>query len=181
MKKYKKIAFILIISLIIVEVISFLYKPKYAQNYLKFFKQVKSTNFNSNDSNDDIKVEYLAIKYAYKDDLNSEEVAKISEDGYYIYVLINNDSNVDINSTFEIGVDVKFKNDYIIKDGKYIDLISEKWPIKKKSKRIILIKTNKEVYEKYKDVSPYSEDLLIKINYFKYKLNLQWRKEWSRG
>ncbi len=121
---------------------------------------------------------YFGIKFAEKKDYIPGE---IDEDGYYILVLIYNKSNFEINSDFEFGVDIKYKDEYIIKNGVCRYIVAEKRPLYIGSKSVMLVKTTEDVFNKYQHLNNDIGEVSLKINYLKYKEKIEYNGNWEKG
>ncbi len=140
---------------------------------------VKFFVFNSNRM-DEINTKEVTAKYLITG-FHEKSDTKYNVTGYYMGFLISNYSGIDIDSSFEMSVDVKYKDEIIIKDAKYIDMVTKESHILNNNEKIILIKTTKDIYDKFKNISPFSKNLYTRINYFKYKKDIKWRKDWLVG
>ncbi len=173
MKLFKKIVLAIVISLIIVEIVSFIV-PTEENNYGKLFNKFHSTRMDGTNTKE-ITAKYLITGFQEKGP------TKYDGEGYYTGFLVSNYSGSDIDSSFEISIDVKYKDEIIIKDAKYIDIGTEKNPILNNDQRIIVIKTTEDVYKRFKSIRSLSKNLYTRINYFKYKDDVKWRKDWLVG
>ncbi len=169
MKRVLRLFLAIVLAAIIVEFISYL------SNQSSFEGNYNIFNFNSSGK---IEASYGGLNYL-KNIENSTDGP--FEDGYYIYVLIENNSEKNINYDFEIEIDFKYKDDYLLKNAKYVYSISRESSIKTGERSVILFKTTKNIYDKYKDINPFSKDFLIRINDVKYKEDIKWNSSWKRG
>ncbi len=170
----KRIILALLLGLIISEVIAFMYIPNYKENFL------------SNNPIYIIKTERekdkgIKIRFVYVNIVSKEKRVNANEEEYYMLLSLFNGSNETIDSEFEFNFDIKYKDEHILKNAKYKDVNTKDNPIERKLRRLISVNIDKEVYYKLKDVDSFSKDVYIRINDFKYKIDMKWSNEWDNN
>ncbi len=171
----KKIIVLLIISFVIIGAVLTVYTESKKQNIIEFEELFTNTSSMSTS----VEARFIDIDFVKKTDLKRQD--RINENGYYIFVYIVNNTNVKIDSDIIFNIDIKYKNSYILKNGICNYKVADDFPIYKGSPAIILIKTSEEVYQKYKEANPFSEEILTKINSLEYKEDIRWLKGWKKG